>query len=183
MPSNLGDGMHTDSGQNPLSLGFDFRLKTVSPAQALYTSWVSDILIYIVILNLFDEFTHGIHIGSFWISILVAVLFKILLVVVGKVEHLVHHALKERGLDILAIVGAWVVILFGKLGIIELVNVLFDEVELHGILTEIAMIVLMILTCIASRWFYQSLGSDSASQLAETLHLGESTGKSGEHGE
>lgn len=45
----------------------------------LVRSWTADVLIYVVILNLFDEFSDAITIESLWISLLTAVVMKILL--------------------------------------------------------------------------------------------------------
>ena len=45
-------------------------LLTISPAQARFISWVSEVLVDIVVLNLFVEFVHAIVIDSFYISIL-----------------------------------------------------------------------------------------------------------------
>jgi hypothetical protein len=52
---------------------------TITSAQARYASWVADVLVYIVVLNLFVEFVDAIVIESFWISILTAILLKLLL--------------------------------------------------------------------------------------------------------
>lgn len=143
------------------------RLMLISPAQGWFVSWVTDILIYIIVLNLFDEFfPDHIHFGSFWISILAAVLFKILLVIVGKTEHRVHHALKSRGFEIASLVGAYLVLFFGKLGIIKLINSLFEEVHMHGLLYEVAMIITMIVASIVVWKIFDALGSDFPSPLA-----------------
>jgi hypothetical protein len=45
----------------------------MSPAQRWFVSWTTDVLIYLVILNLFEEFSDAITIESFWISLLTAV--------------------------------------------------------------------------------------------------------------
>ena len=48
-------------------------LQTISPAQARFISWVSEVLVDVVVLNLFVEFVHTVVIDSFYISILTAV--------------------------------------------------------------------------------------------------------------
>ena len=60
---------------------------TITENQQRYMSWTSDVLVYIVVLNLFVEFVDAIVIDSFWISILTAVLLKALLDVVIRLEH------------------------------------------------------------------------------------------------
>jgi len=137
------------------------RLMTITPSQGVFISWVTDILVYIIVLNLFDEFFNDhIHFGSFWISILAAILFKILLVIVGKVEHRVHHSLKSGGHEIAALVGAYLVLFFGKLAIIRIINSLFEEVHMHGLLYEVAMILTMIIASIVIWKIFDALGKD-----------------------
>ena len=51
----------------------------VTPAQRRFTSWMADVLVYVVVLNLFVEFVHTIVIDTVWISILTAVLLQLLL--------------------------------------------------------------------------------------------------------
>ena len=53
-------------------------LHTNTPAQARFISWVSEVLVGIVVLNLFVEFVHTAVIDSFYISILTAVLLKLM---------------------------------------------------------------------------------------------------------
>ena len=49
---------------------------TLNRAQEWYLSWTVDLLIYTVVLNLFDEYVEGVTIESFTICILTAVLLK-----------------------------------------------------------------------------------------------------------
>ena len=62
---------------------------TISPAQARFISWVSGVLVDIVVLNLFVEFVHTIVIDSFYISILTAVLLKLMVDAVKGLEQAV----------------------------------------------------------------------------------------------
>ena len=55
------------------------RTVTISRKQDIFVSWTSDVLIYIVVLNLFVEYFPNVVIESFTISILTAVLLKVLL--------------------------------------------------------------------------------------------------------
>ena len=45
----------------------------ITKKQRIFASWTSDVLVYIVVLNLFVEFVDAVVIDSFWISILTAV--------------------------------------------------------------------------------------------------------------
>ncbi len=55
----------------------------MTSAQASYVSWMADVLVYIVVV----EFHHAIVIDSFWISILTAILLKLLLDDRGSRRH------------------------------------------------------------------------------------------------
>ena len=71
-------------------------LQTISPAQARFLSWVSEVLVDIVVLNLFVEFVHTIVIDSFAISILTAVLLKLMVDAVKGLEHAVSAYLAAK---------------------------------------------------------------------------------------
>ena len=68
---------------------------TITQKQQRYISWTTDVLVYIIVLNLFVEFVDAIVIDSFWISILTAVLLKALLDVVIRLEHRVGTFLRQ----------------------------------------------------------------------------------------
>ena len=59
---------------------------TVTPAQERFTSWVTSVLIDIVVLNLFVEYGHAIVIDSFSISILTALLLRVMVEAVRGLE-------------------------------------------------------------------------------------------------
>ena len=75
---------------------------TITTAQQRFASWTTDVLIYTIVLNLFVEHVDTVVIDSFTISLLTAVLLKLLLDVLEGVEHRVSHSLRERGLQILS---------------------------------------------------------------------------------
>ena len=74
-------------------------LQTITPAQARFISWVSEVLVDIVVLNLFVEFVHTVVIDSFYISILTAVLLKLMVDAVKGLEQPVsaYFAAKSGG--------------------------------------------------------------------------------------
>jgi hypothetical protein len=153
--------METEAAARPVEPDSPFRIMTLSDAQGWFISWVTDVLVYIIVINLFAEFFDDhIHIGSFWISILTALLMKSLLVLLGRIEHRVHHRVEERS-HWFVVLALFLVIFFGKLAIIEIVNALFEEVELHGILYEVAMIITMIVASGALWKVFEALGTDT----------------------
>lgn len=162
----MSSGVNLEAAKRVVEPNSDFRVMTLSSAQGWFVSWVTDILVYIIVLNLFDEFFNDhIKIESFWISILTAVLFKLLLVLLGEIEHRVHHQLEEQSKAVV-ITGVFLVLFFGKLAIIEIINAVFDQVELHGILYEVAMILTMIIASGLIWRIFSMLGTDIDRQAA-----------------
>jgi hypothetical protein len=145
-------------------------LSTITRAQARYASWVTDVLVYIVVLNLF-EFVDEIVIESFWISILTAILLKLLLDALVGVEHRVGGYFRAReGLvyKVLGFVSLFSILFFGKFLILEVVNVVFgDEVDLGHFVEIAALIVAMIVARGVMQWGYERLGESAAVQQPE----------------
>jgi hypothetical protein len=140
-----------------------------SRAQQRFTSWVSDVLVYIVVLNLFVEFVNTIVIDSFWISILTAVLLKLLLDALTGVEHRVVAYFRAREgvvYTVLGVVSAFSILFFGKLFILEAVNIVFgDHVELGHFIEIVALILAMMLARRALQVVYDRLGSVDLHEL------------------
>jgi hypothetical protein len=134
----------------------------LTKAQENWASWMIDLLIYTIVLNLFDEFVHGVEIESFTISILTAFLLKVMLVLLGGVERRVHHYFAAKGTTAAKVVGAiaiFVVLFGGKLLILEVVNLVFgDKVELGHIVEVIALILSMMIARRIMNWIFGRLG-------------------------
>ena len=64
----------------------------ITRSQALFASWVTDVLLYIVILNLFIEYVPKVITESFTISIFTAVVLKLLIEVISRLEHRIRGA-------------------------------------------------------------------------------------------
>ncbi len=115
--------------------------RVISPSQELFLSWVVELLVDIVVLNLFVEFVHTIVIDSFAISILTAVLLKLMVDAVKGLEQRVsaYFAAKPGAISkVLRVVAVWLILFLSKFVILEAVNiVLGDHVELGSFL-EIA---------------------------------------------
>src|SRR5215467_14411732 len=100
----------------------------MSPAQARFLSWVSSVLVDIVVLNLFVEFVHTIVIDSFYISILTAVLLKLMVDAVKGLEQAVSAYLAARSGAVwraIRFVAVWLILFVSKFVILEAVNVVF----------------------------------------------------------
>ena len=131
-------------------------------AQQRFASWTADVLVYIVVLNLFVEFVDTIVIDSFWISILTAVLLKLLLDAVIGVEHRVaaFFRAREGGVNkALGLASVFAILFFSKFLILEAVDFVFgDHVELGHFVEIVALIVAMMLTRRLVQAVYERLG-------------------------
>ncbi len=144
---------------------------TVTRAQAWYLDWSLDILVYSVVLNLFVEFADEIVIDSFTISLLTAVLMKLMLVLLGSLEERAEEYFLSRGTaaaKVLMVVVVFSILFFGKLLILEVVDLVFgDRVDL-GHFVEV---VLLILSMMAARalmnWIFDRLGTGDAQAVVD----------------
>jgi len=141
---------------------------TITEKQSRYISWTSDVLVYIVVLNLFVEFVDAIVIDSFWISILTAVLLKALLDIVIRLEHRVGAFFDKLGgsfFKFLGIATKFLILFTSKLIILEVVNIVFgDHVELGHFIDVLALIIAMMATKAIMVKFYQKLGEPAPSE-------------------
>ena len=123
---------------------------------------MADVLVYIVVLNLFVEFVPAIVIESFWISILTAILLKLLLDALTGFEHRVAGYFRARDGAIykaLGLVSIFAILFLGKLLILEIVNIVFgDEVDLGHFVEIAALIISMIVVRGGMQWIYERLG-------------------------
>ncbi len=135
---------------------------TITEKQQRYMSWTSDVLVYIVVLNLFVEFKDAIVIDSFWISILTAVLLKALLDIVIRLEHRVGAFFDKRGGSFFKFTGIamkFLILFTSKFIILETVNFVFGEhVELGHFIDVLALIIAMIATKAIMVKIFQRLG-------------------------
>ena len=142
----------------------DTRTVTITKAQEAYVSWYVDVLIYTVVLNLFVEYSEAVKIDSFTISILTALLLKLILVFLERIEGRVHHYFEQKAGTVWKVVGFVVtitILIVGKLFILEAVNFVFgDRVELGHFVEVLVLILAMIVTRAIAVWFYKRLGND-----------------------
>jgi hypothetical protein len=135
----------------------------MTPAQARFVSWVSEVLVDIVVLNLFVEFVHTIVIDSFWISILTAVLLKLMVDAVKGLEHSVSAYFAEREGAVwkaVRFLAVWLILFLSKFVILEAVNFVFgDHVELGSFIEIVGIIVTMLAANATLVAVYQHLGA------------------------
>jgi hypothetical protein len=140
----------------------DSALVGISRRQALFADWMTDVLVYIVVLNLFVEYVDAIVIDSFTISILTAILLKAMLDRLVGLEHRVraYFSAKEGTIfRVLSVVAVLSILFFGKLLILEVVNFVFgDHVELGHFIDVVALIIAMMAARWFVQWIYERLG-------------------------
>jgi len=135
---------------------------TVTRAQDIFISWTKDVLIYILVLNLFVEYNYKIVIDSFTISIFTAIVLKILLEIILKFEHLVGDWFKARSgkiWNILRIISMWVILFLSKFLILEVIDLIFGEhVELGKFLDVIVLVITLMVARELFDRIYLALG-------------------------
>jgi len=144
------------------------RTVTITRKQEIFFSWMSDVLIYTVVLNLFVEYADAVVIDSFTISILTAVLLKILLDLVMRFEHTVHHFFVQKEgafFKVLGTVSLFAILFLGKLLILEVVNLVFgDHVELGHFIEVVALVLALMITRRLFEVLFKKLGAPAATE-------------------
>lgn len=135
-------------------------------AQRVFLSWTADVLVYVVVLNLWVEWSAAKTIDSFTISLLTAALLKLLLdVIAAAKERVLAWARAEdgRGRLVLGLVGVWGILFLSKFLILEAVDVVFgDRVDLGGFVDVMLLSATLILARQALVWAWRRLGAEPA---------------------
>jgi len=137
-------------------------LSAPSRRQQIFFSWTKDVLIYVVVLNLFVEYVDGVVIDSFTISIITALLLKALLEIVLGLEHRVAHffaAWPGNLSKFLRIMSAWLILFSSKFLILEAEDLVFgDHVELGTFVHVLSLVIALMITRLAVQRIYIALG-------------------------
>jgi FlaA1/EpsC-like NDP-sugar epimerase len=120
--------------------------------QLVFFSWTKVVLIYIIVLNLFVEYNSKIIIDSFTISIFTAVLLKILLEIILKLEHQVAAFFEGR--KVLQIFFAWIILFGSKFVILEIVDIVFGE---HVELGKFVDVIVLVIALMVAREIFQQI--------------------------
>lgn len=139
--------------------------------QRLFVRYFTAILIDLVVLNLFNEYWDKVHIDSFTVSLLAAILLQVLLRITIAVEHLVAKPFKGKPgahNTFLRFFFAWLVLFGSKFVILEALAMAFgDSVHftgiLHGIIPLIIVIVVMLVAEEVIVRIYRALGRSGVS--------------------
>jgi hypothetical protein len=111
---------------------------------------VVDLLVYVVVLNLAIQYVPSVISETFTLSLLTAVLLKLVLELVVAVKGRVvarFHQARTRGGRIVAAATLWLVAVGSKFAVLELVDLVFgDSVDLGGFLSVTLLIVVLLVS-------------------------------------
>lgn len=144
---------------------------TVLRRQHDFGAAMFNVLINIVILNFFVEHVDEVVIDSFSISVLTAILLTVMVALIARVEHRVHHFFFDeqtgRGSRFLGWLALWGILFGGKLLILEVVDWVFgDHVALGHLLEVILLVLAMLVVQALMEKFYEMLGRPMGSSAA-----------------
>ena len=130
--------------------------------QSIFVSWTKDVLIYVVVLNLFVEYVDGVVIDSFTTSIFTAFLLKALLEIILGLEHRVAHFFAARPGNfskLLRIMTGWLILFSSKFLILEVEDLVFgDHVELGSFVHVLGLVLALMITRQVVQRIYLALG-------------------------
>jgi hypothetical protein len=142
---------------------------SITEQQQRFASYTTDVLVFIVVLNLFVEYSESVVIDSFSISIMTAVVLKVLLDLVVAAEHRVSafFARRDRPLSkLFRVLSLWLVLFGSKFVILEVIDVVFGQhVELGGFLLVVALIVAMMVARQVFARMNDALGSRAEASI------------------
>jgi len=124
-----------------------------SSKQQIFVRYLVATLIDLVVLNLFDEYWDNVIVGSFTISLLVAILLQALLKVTIKLEHRVAKWFDSKSFmfkRFTKFMTLWAVLFGAKVLILELLSLVFGDKMVfkgawHGVIAFLVVVTVMIL--------------------------------------
>jgi hypothetical protein len=140
----------------------DLRTITITSRQRRFASVMTDVLVYTVVLNLFVEHAESVIIDSFSISILTAVVLKVILDLILAFEHQVSAfftRFEGASAKVVRFLAVWGILFGSKFVILEVVDIVFgDHVDLGGFLMVIAIVLAMMIARQLVNRAYLALG-------------------------
>ncbi|MCP5029262.1 MAG: hypothetical protein GY929_23560 [Actinomycetia bacterium] len=135
----------------------------ISGRQLVFIGTVTNVLVNIVVLNLFVEYLDKVIIDRFTISVFTAVLLTALLWLITRIEERVHHFFFDEhegtGSRILGVAVIWAILFGSKFLILEVVDWVFgDHVELGKLVEVILLVVAMLVANGMMQGIFRRLG-------------------------
>ena len=140
--------------------------QTITRAQFGFSSALMQILIAVVVLNLFVEYVHTVVIDSFTVSVLTAVLLWLMLRVITRLERRVaaYFRRKEGAFyRVLRYLCVWAILFVSKFVIVEVVALATAGRATLGQFFEVVAIVLVLMAAdYLLGWVYRRLGGPTS---------------------
>ena len=134
----------------------------ITRAQHVFADWMTAVLVYTIILNLFVEYFDAFVIDSFTISVLTAIVLKALLVIILRFEHRVAAYFKAREgsfYRVLGIVSTVSILFLSKFVVLEVIDIIFrDHVEIYGFIPLVVLIITLLVAEQILHRVYERLG-------------------------
>lgn len=148
-------------------------LISITQKQRQFADWMTAVLVYIVILNFFEEYSNAFVIDSFTISVLTAIVLKAFLGIIVRLEHRVSAFFHDREGSIyrlLQIVSTISILFLSKFAILEAIDIIFgDHVEIGGFIPLVALIITMLVAEQVVRRIYERLGRADSSKGSSSV--------------
>jgi hypothetical protein len=116
--------------------------------QRLVVRYLFGVLIDLVVLNLFDEFSNSVTVASFSWSLLAAILLQALLKATIAIEHYVAEFFNSKQgsfAKFMRFFGAWFVLFLSKFVIMEVISFVFgDKVRFEGMLHGVVPLIIVV---------------------------------------
>ena len=137
--------------------------KSISGRQLLFIGVITNVLVNIVVLNVFVEYFDKVVIDRFTISVFTAVLLTVLLWLITHIEERVHHFFFDEhegtASRILGFAAIWIILFGSKFLILEIVDWVFgDHVELGKLIEVILLVVAMLVANGVMQSIFRRLG-------------------------
>jgi hypothetical protein len=154
--ANRGDSKKDDRTSGPRE----------TAAQRYYSDFMIDVLVYTVVLNLFVEYVDSIVIDSFTVSLLTAIVMKLLIDLINHFVALAKGYFGRKGSTLAKVLfglSAWAIMFFSKIVILEVVQIIFEEdVDLGGFVNVLMLVIAMMVARRLSTAVFVRLGGPGA---------------------
>jgi hypothetical protein len=140
---------------------------SVTQAQYRFARALTEILVYIVVLNLFVEYVHAVVIDSFTVSVVTAVLLWLMLGGIVRLERRVASYFgRRKGVlpRVLRLLCIWAILFLSKFVILEVVAFVTAGRAVLGHFFEVVAIVLALMAAeTLLGWVFRRLGEGTRS--------------------
>ena len=154
--------------------------KSFNQKQLFFLKYMLIVLIDLVVLGFFNQYWDLVFIETFTIAVFTAMLLQLLMKAAMKIEHVAADYFfggkTGRHIKVMRGVSAWAIIFISKLVILKALSIAFgDSVvfsgPLHGVLSFIVVVMVIIIAEQAVMWIYRSLGDSEDKNLSQTEAL------------